>query len=316
MQNLTTWAYRGYKVEIIVSSKVLFQANHASKLLLQALGHRLSLNENSLAIKEGNAPTCRNGMTVIATVTGDGQTMAWATASRSSCLPDNAWGQPVEAPIFRGSIDTTASAKNISLSDLLPQADARVLLIDKEMDRAMNLFGSGMAGLIRTQLTDLGFEKEAVISFIEYRDPYVRSPLVSKLLIDTAASLLKSSTNPRLKIQTAPPKHSFSPPRHIANDWPDERVLLSVQEEYGRLKGITVQAGMGDCGHGRFMELVFNDGRKATVILDQGFGAWSQPIVIAARCTTSINRRKSKRYLCRNRTQCLRGKEFGRLTWS
>lgn len=224
------------------------------------------------------AGICSNGASVLATVSGNGHTMAWATHSASSRYPGIAWGQPAEGSIFRGTIQDTASTNPISPSELLPQSTAKVLLIEKNLDRSMSLFGTGMAGLIRTNLANLGFEVDAAISRIEYKDPYVRSPLVSKLLIDTAAALFKSSTSPVLKITTAPPKVPVSPPKHISNDWPDGHLVSSVQAEYGRLKNIDVQVSLGDCGHGRFMELSFTDGRAATVIFDQGFGAWTPTV--------------------------------------
>lgn len=277
MQDLSTWSYRGYRIAVVVPPKTVARSDQASKLVLQALGHRLSVDDR-FAIHIGEAPICSNGASVLATVSGNGHTMAWATHSASSRYPGIAWGQPAEGSIFRGTIQDTASTNPISPSELLPQSTAKVLLIEKNLDRSMSLFGTGMAGLIRTNLANLGFEADAAISRIEYKDPYVRSPLVSKLLIDTAAALFKSSTSPALKITTAPPKAPVSPPKHISNDWPDGHLVSSVQAEYGRLKNIDVEVSLGDCGHGRFMELSFTDGRAATVIFDQGFGAWTPTV--------------------------------------
>ncbi|PDS34695.1 ATP-dependent helicase [Rhizobium anhuiense] len=278
MQNLSTWTYRGYRVAIVVPASAITSADQASKLGLQALGHRISRGEADFAIHVGSAPITRSGAPILASVTGGSDNTVWVTRDNPPRYPDSTWGQPKDSPIFRGTIPHIERTAAIQASDLLPQSKAKVLLIESNLDRAMNLFGSGMAGLIRTNLVDLGFENGAQVTRIDYKDPYVRSPLTAKLLIDTAAALLKGATSASLRITTSPPRASASPPRNIWNDWPDQSSLASVQKEYGRLKNIDVDVVVGDCGHGRFLDLTFADGRVATVIFDQGFGAWSPTV--------------------------------------
>ncbi|MBX5168783.1 DEAD/DEAH box helicase [Rhizobium sp. NZLR1b] len=284
MQTLSTWAYRGYRTVVVVPRSAIAQADQASKLTLHALGHRLSQAEGDFAIHIGPAPISRSGAPIFASVTGGPDTAVWVTRDGASRYPGVAWGQPSESSIYRGTVSEIEPTSPTPPSDLLPQSSAKVLLIENNLDRAMSLFGSGMASLIRANLLELGFEAGASITRIEYKDPYVRSPLTAKLLIDTASALLKGSASGFLKITTSPPKPAVFPPKYLWNDWPDQVALSSVQKQYGLLKNVNVDVVVGECGHGRFLDLSFADGRTASVIFDQGFGAWS-PTVRDSRTT-------------------------------
>lgn len=278
MQELAIWTHRGYSVAIVLPEHLIGQADQASKMMLQALGHRLSGNNCDFPIHIGRPPELPNDAGVLAVVSSDGSSTAWASHSAPSRNPDASWGQAVSASIFRGHIPDNLSSSPVAPEDLSPKAGAKVVLIESNLDRVMNLFGRGMADLIRTNLTQIGFAVPESIVRVDYKDPYVRSPLTAKLLIDTAAALMKGAESPKINIMTAPPKPSTFPGKYVWQDWPDKSVLSSVLSEYGQLKNVEVDVQVGDCGHGRFMDLQFADGRVATVIFDQGFGAWSPTV--------------------------------------
>ncbi|MFN3320117.1 MAG: DEAD/DEAH box helicase [Allorhizobium sp.] len=278
MQELATWTHRGYSVAIVLPENLIGQADQASKMMLQSLGYRLSGDNSDFPIHIGRAPALPNSAGVLATVSSDGFATTWASHSASSRNPDASWGQAVSASIFRGTVPDNLSSFPVAPEELSPKAGAKVVLIKTELDLKMTAFGDAMAKLIRTSLTQIGFATSESLVRVDYKDPYVRSPLAGRLLIDTAAALMKGAGSSKLNIRTAPPKTATFSGKYLWHDWPDKTVLSSVLGEYGRVRNVDVDVQVGDCGHGRFMELQFTDGRIATVIFDQGFGAWSPTV--------------------------------------
>jgi hypothetical protein len=47
-----------------------------------------------------------------------------------------------------------------------------------------------------------------------------------------------------------------------------------VLSTYGQQKGLKTTVVLGEPPHGRRVDIEFNDGRRARVLLDQGFGFW------------------------------------------
>jgi hypothetical protein len=44
--------------------------------------------------------------------------------------------------------------------------------------------------------------------------------------------------------------------------------------EYAKLKGVDLTIQFAQVPHGRYMTITFDDGAIATIVFDQGFGAW------------------------------------------
>lgn len=64
-------------------------------------------------------------------------------------------------------------------------------------------------------------------------------------------------------------------PYRIFNDWDHEGDREDVAQSLGEKLGLDVALEVtGNAIHGRKLELEYTDGRKALVLLDQGFGYW------------------------------------------
>ena len=46
-------------------------------------------------------------------------------------------------------------------------------------------------------------------------------------------------------------------------------------ELFGKQRGVRVSVRQKSVPHGRYLSFAFNDGSRATIVLDQGFGAWA-----------------------------------------
>lgn len=80
-----------------------------------------------------------------------------------------------------------------------------------------------MASRIRGMLEGLGIPKNVAIASISYSDPYIKSPLVSKLFVDTVSALAKSaSTSPYVELLTgSQPGTKPGMQNIVSNDWRD-----------------------------------------------------------------------------------------------
>jgi DEAD/DEAH box helicase domain-containing protein len=120
-----------------------------------------------------------------------------------------------------------------------------------------------------------------------YQDSYVTSPLVARLLIDTMSEIFSQSgvKGASLTIETRSPRSSAQrgQPWQIGHDWREAVDQKLVIEQFGKQKDVRVSVLQGDVPHGRYLTINFKDGRRATIVLDQGFGAWAPPRNVPVR---------------------------------
>lgn len=72
-------------------------------------------------------------------------------------------------------------------------------------------------------------------------------------------------------------------PWQIGHDWrdaPDHKALIEL---LGEQNGVSVSVRQEDVPHGRYLVVSFADESVATIVLDQGFGAWDPPRNVAVR---------------------------------
>lgn len=136
-------------------------------------------------------------------------------------------------------------------------------------------------------LTKCGSWPKVEIAQAVYRDPYVSSPLVARLLIDTMKQVFSQSgaAEAALIVETRPPRgHDLrSPPWQVGHDWRDAPDQKAVIELLGKQRAYHVSVHHTDVPHGRYLGITFADGSAATTVLDQGFGAWAPPRHVAVR---------------------------------
>jgi hypothetical protein len=88
-----------------------------------------------------------------------------------------------------------------------------------------------------------------------------------------------------LVVETRPPRVNDprGEPWQINHDWRDPNDQRAVVESLGKQHAIRVTVRHADVPHGRYLNIRFADGATATVVLDQGFGAWGLPRNVSVR---------------------------------
>lgn len=266
------WAMRGHHICLALPAAHLQELDPAERLALRdfALRHQLSL-------VQADAPSFANGSVAIAAVEG-ASCVLWVTPEQEPQMIGPTWGRPVERPIAKASVPLRLSPSEVSLDDLLPPPGAQLLEIGTELDVDLATFGQRAAKLMIDLLRKSGAWPNSPIARVTYQDGYVSSPLVARLLIDTTYHLASKSgsSDAQVLIETRPPRSTDqrSSPWQIWHDWREAQDQRAVVERFGRQRGLYVTLQHKDVPHGRYLRIEYVDGSRATVVLDQGFGAW------------------------------------------
>jgi hypothetical protein len=169
----------------------------------------------------------------------------------------------------------------VDIDTLLPPPAAQFIQIDAELDCDLAAFGFRASKLIVELLRKCGSWSTASISKAVYRDAFVSSPLVARLLIDTIKQIFLQSGSPvpTFIIETRPPRSNDSrvSPWQVWHDWRDAGDQKAVIELFGKHRGLNVSLRQKEVPHGRYLDFYFVGGNVATIVLDQGFGAWAPP---------------------------------------
>ncbi|MBS7701437.1 MULTISPECIES: DEAD/DEAH box helicase [unclassified Chelatococcus] len=286
---LLDWRKRGHGTQLALAPALLATLTPAEKLGLRdfALQHNVGL-------ATAEAPAFPNGAHALAIVDTEGDSSRiWATREAEPRVPGPAWGRPIGHPVVRGSASIAMSFAAVDLDALLPPPGAQLRQIGTELDCDLATFGTRASKIIVELLMKCGSWPKAGIAQAVYRDSYVSSPLVTRLLIDTMKQIFSQSgaTEAALVIETRSPrpKDVRGDPWQIWHDWRDAADQKAVIELFGKQRGVRVSLRQMDVPHGRYLDIDFADGSTATIVLDQGFGAWAPPRQVTVRYDFAID---------------------------
>jgi hypothetical protein len=280
---LLDWRKRGHDTRLALAPALVTRLSSAEKLGLRDFPLR-----HNVELATAEAPVFANGAHTLAMVHMEkGVGRVWATREAESSLPGHAWGRPISHPVAQGSTSIGAQFAAVDLDTLLPPPGAQLIQIGPELDCDLATFGARASKLIVELLTKCGSWPKAGIVLAVYRDSYVSSPLVARLLIDTMKQIFSqsSATEPTLIIETRPPRPNDlrGDPWQVWHDWRDAADQKAVIELFGKQRGVHVSLRQKDVPHGRYLDVDFGDGTAATIVLDQGFGAWVPPRQVTVR---------------------------------
>jgi DEAD/DEAH box helicase domain-containing protein len=174
---------------------------------------------------------------------------------------------------FKSSRRLSAGSK-VARTGLQPSAGASVRTISTELNGPLSNFGGRAADLIKSLIDEIGLKSEAFTSIL-YEDRYLHSPLVARMCIDTLSALTKAhGLDVPITIRTRRLNDSELFPRRIEHNWKNDRDREIAFREYAANLKIALEFQFGDPPHARQITISTKSGKKAYVLLDQGFGAW------------------------------------------
>lgn len=229
--------------------------------------------------------------------TADGSVHGWAVEPTCSILADQSWGDsPDGRLVIHGELGDWPRFQLLDRDELLPtlQHDQQLDLQD-EFDGKLQGFGERLwKGLSeRTpRLAGLLEDSSLQIVAISYSDRYLKSPLVTAILLETIHALGKTPAGenglPLIRLATDPiVRHTQAArsaeggtvwsPRYRHHDWHGDNELLRQRI----LKGVFEYAGMeilldvGKCQHARELTLKFSNESTVRIRFDQGVSYWA-----------------------------------------
>jgi hypothetical protein len=228
-----------------------------------------------LELEEGDDVVFSNGARLLAEVIPENQdSVAFVSRDTAAFQLDSQWGRPQIASIVRfKSSRRLTNGLRVERADLRSSAGASVRIISKELNGPISSFGQRAADTINSLLDAIGFRSEAFSSIL-YEDRYLHSPLVARMCIDTLSALATSQGSLPITIRTRQLNETDLFPRRIEHNWKNERDRETVFREYAAPRKIALDFQLGDPPHARQITISSKSGKKAYVLLDQGFGAW------------------------------------------
>lgn len=278
------WTMRGHPMQLAISADHMKSLSAAEKLALRDF----SLQHN-VTLMTGDAPTFDNGARAIAVVSPfEGNVrQIWASREPGPSSSGPAWGVPADLPVVRGKAPIVPEFSIVDLKLLLPPPGAQLVQIGSELNCDLATFGAHTSKIVVDLLTKCGTWPSGGIVQASYQDSYVASPLVARLLIDTLAQLFAQANvaQGKLAIETRAPRSpgQRGQPWQIGHDWSDAEDQKATVELLGKTRGLDVSLHHRDVPHGRYLNVTFKDGKRATIVLDQGFGAWAPPKGVIAK---------------------------------
>lgn len=269
------WSKAGHRLRLVLPQSYVSQLSTADGLTLRDFALRYDL-----LLATGLPPSFGNGAITLAAIGHGSDTRhLWATREMEPCLARESWGRPKDLPLARAAATVPLAVEPIRLETLLPRSGAQYVQLTRELDGDMATFGTRAADAILRLLSGCGAALTGRTISATYRDPFVSSPLVARLMLDTVGQLFGRSgaANGKLVVETRMPQGDMSRgnPWQIGHDWRHATDQKLVIELLGKRRDLDVHVRHAEVPHGRYLTLELDNGDCLTIVLDQGFGAWA-----------------------------------------
>ena len=234
---------------------------------------------NDFRLGLGQAESGPFGNCRIAELISSGGAKAFFSRDANAAQPGERWGVGETHAVVAGSINPPTSFTLITADDLerqvAPGDKVEVMLGFGQCP--VGQFGKRFGAKLKQQMEAAGIWHPGQLVRISYSDRYLNAPLPMLLFLRTCENLaaeLKAGDTVEVDVVVQPLKKDRVPYR-IFNDWDHEDDREDVAQFLGEKFGLDVALEVTDSAiHGRKLELEYADGRKALVLLDQGFGYW------------------------------------------
>lgn len=277
VRDLLRWADKGRQVELVLPRDV---AAIPREERLQ-----LMVWEQTFGLRLLRGRARRPGRSVLAQLASRGRTVTFAAQTADALTPGPDWGVSGEgAHVVRGySTEAPATLDPVEPShlDAPPPGQADSLALGDHFRVPISAVGPAFWRTIRRISPALSarFEAGIPIQRVAYRDRYVRSPLVARVVLEVLIELAKAagdgSRDTHYRILTTPPNKRARQGRHIGDDWTlTQEARPTIEHLFGTASiplDITFR-GTKRVPHARELEITWEDDTRWRCHLDHGFG--------------------------------------------
>ena len=265
---------RGVPVTLVLSRKSFDNLAEVERRFLRDTAVR-----NDLRLALGEAAGGRFGNHRIAELVSQDSAKGFYSRDENAAQPGERWGVGEAHAVVAGSGIPPTPFTQIAADDLerqvAPGDKVEVMLGFGQCP--VGQFGKRFGAKLKQQMEAAGIWHPGKLVRISYSDRYLNAPLPMLLFLRTCEALaaeLKAGDTVEVDVVVQPLKKDRVPYR-IFNDWDHEGDREDVAQFLGEKLGLDVALEVTESAiHGRKLELEYADGRKALVLLDQGFGYW------------------------------------------
>ena len=233
-------------------------------------------------------PVLRDGLPLALELGTGTDSVRWAATQPTALRPGPDWGGAADGACFVFAHQPQPLAPLPADWPLLPVAALRTPLPDavcervirSEFDGPCGQFGARAWAALREHVPALAarFDSGIGLTRIDYEDRYLRSPLVFALLQELLRHAPGFGPQTRIGIRTACIERvDARTPRKIDHDWrlvDDRRAVCRALFESTCAGFDLDELPRYALGHARVLKLLWNDGARWWLRLDQGLGYW------------------------------------------
>ena len=287
-RNLLRWATEGVEIELLTTRRHLqntpVAVANALASLIEAVGIRLFVVENA-----GLGFDCG---AVVAEAGGENRGVRWAVLHDASRAPGIAFANHaadelcVKVDLAVGMV-AVEDAIELTAIDVRRTYEGTIheIALHHQLDGPVTQFGENFWNEISaTPEINEQVASGARLARVRYRDRYIRSPFVARLLIEViraSQEAMAASDNLLVEVETADFAPETRPSSRISHNWrsgEERNEVASAAIEVVVSGSVFSTARRWNLPHARELDLKWNDGRECVIRLDQGFGYW-KPIV-------------------------------------
>lgn len=249
----------------------------------QRFGLRNAAQRYRFELAMGATPVMPNGAVMIAAIETSSEIVGWFSRDQSARLLGEGWGGGSTHPVVSAALPALPiiEAVDPELLERKTQLGDRVKILTDDPGRPLRQFGVGLVSrVLKHELEALDLWKPGKLVELTYSDRYLKAPLPLALLMRTAAGL-RDALAPkdaviRLSIATSPiGKDSYRAGcRRLRDNWPDDRIRADVVFALANHFGLDAKYNDSGAPHARKLTIAYNDGSRAVLLFDQGFGYW------------------------------------------
>jgi hypothetical protein len=265
---------RGLPVTLVLDRKSFDNLSEVERRFLRDAGVR-----HDFRLGLGQAANSTHGNDRIAELVSFGGAKGFFSRDKNAAQPGDRWGVGDTHAVVAGSINAPTSFTLIAADELERQVvpGDKVEVMFGFPQCPIGQFGRRFGAKLKQQMEAAGVWHPGQLVKISYSDRFLNAPLSMLLFLRTCEALaveLKDNESVKVHVVVQPLKADRSPYR-IFNDWNHEGDRDDVAQFLGQKLGLDVALVVTDSAiHGRKLQLEYADGRKALVLLDQGFGYW------------------------------------------
>ena len=275
-RDLTRWTHESRTVEIVLPRNVN-AIPRQERLMLAMWGDTLGIR----LLRENRGGHEHH---ILAELNGPGRVLAFAAQSENALVPGQKWGVAGEsAHVVRGPSAPVAKLDDVDPATLYGPPPGRVDRVDLAdiLKGPVDTFGSEYWNQIFDKSPNLEgrLRLGTPIREVLYRDRYVRSPLVARLLLEVLAHIASiggdSTRGTRFRILTMHPAKSKLGTQYLQDDWATPQEAKNAIVRLFASRSIEVEVShrkAKQVPHERIFRVAWEDGRSWHCHLDHGFG--------------------------------------------